>query len=276
MSGKGYAVRLHAIDGDSAATAQALSRVFGIDIQTAAQVLQSLPRIVKHDASQEDAERIAAALQTIGARVEVFAKPLQPVRVMIVGTPQPASRQPPAPANTQILEAGQSPAIPWGGLDLESLTPKTARVQSARLPPMASAAPDPRPEPVRADAPLELAPVSARAPVRPPAHALERVQLPAQVVARDHSPLPNDPPPSAAGTRDRFTLPDDPPPSAAVPAVRPASARLHVKPRPAAGAPAAGPVRAPEYHVVAAHPVARFLLALGATSAVFLLTLALL
>jgi hypothetical protein len=63
----------------------AMSRLFGIPPQVAEGLLNALPRVVRRDAEVLQAQRIVAALESIGGRADMVACPLRPAPVLIIG-----------------------------------------------------------------------------------------------------------------------------------------------------------------------------------------------
>jgi hypothetical protein len=71
----------------------AISRVFGIPIHAAEALVATLPRVVKRDASADQAERLVHALESIGGVAEAIPTRVVPAPVLVVGT-QPAHLKP--------------------------------------------------------------------------------------------------------------------------------------------------------------------------------------
>jgi hypothetical protein len=71
----------------------AISRVFGIPVQAAEALVTTLPRVVKRDASELQAERLVHALEAIGGVAEAVPTRVVPAPVLIVGT-QPLQPRP--------------------------------------------------------------------------------------------------------------------------------------------------------------------------------------
>lgn len=69
----------------------AISRVFGIPVEAAEALVASLPRVVKRDASETQAERLVHALEAIGGLAEAVPTRVVPAPVLVVGT-QPIQR----------------------------------------------------------------------------------------------------------------------------------------------------------------------------------------
>jgi hypothetical protein len=69
----------------------AISRVFGIPLQAAEALVATLPRVVKRDASEAQAERLVHALEAIGGLAEAVPTRVVPAPVLVVGT-QPIQR----------------------------------------------------------------------------------------------------------------------------------------------------------------------------------------
>lgn len=64
----------------------AISRVFGIPVQAAEALVATLPRVVKRDASHDQAERLVHALESIGGVAEAIPTRVVPAPVLVVGT----------------------------------------------------------------------------------------------------------------------------------------------------------------------------------------------
>jgi hypothetical protein len=64
----------------------AISRVFGIPVQAAEALVATLPRVVKRDASLDQAERLVYALESIGGVAEAIPTRVVPAPVLVVGT----------------------------------------------------------------------------------------------------------------------------------------------------------------------------------------------
>jgi len=71
----------------------ALSRVFGIPQPAAEALLATLPRVIRRDASAEQAERIVQALESIGGQAEAVPTRVVPAPVLLVGTHTPAKQE---------------------------------------------------------------------------------------------------------------------------------------------------------------------------------------
>jgi hypothetical protein len=84
----------------------AISRVFGIPVQAAEALVATLPRVVKRDASPDQAERLVYALESIGGVAEAIPTRVVPAPVLVVGT-QPAHLKP----ETLVRHAPRSGAL---------------------------------------------------------------------------------------------------------------------------------------------------------------------
>ncbi len=74
MTAERFDIWLHAIAPTAhEPAAAALGRVFGISVAAAEELIASLPRVVKRDASAEQTQRILAVLYAVGARAEAVA-----------------------------------------------------------------------------------------------------------------------------------------------------------------------------------------------------------
>ena len=111
----------------------ALQRVFGIDEQRAVAIQQTVPRAVKRNASPRDAEEIARALRSLGAKVE-----LRPHR----GDARASGAAMPRPGEARASVTGASrPPVASPSLP-PPLTPVPPSVPPAPLVPIGPAAPD--------------------------------------------------------------------------------------------------------------------------------------
>ncbi|MFO0694943.1 MAG: ribosomal protein L7/L12 [Polyangiales bacterium] len=103
-----YDVWLVSFDGGRGSAVQGLVRVFGVGADRAEQLLAALPHVVKHGVSRDEADRMKAALEGIGAHVEVhLARP----RARAATAPVEA---PPKPAAKDL----SADAIAGAGLDV--------------------------------------------------------------------------------------------------------------------------------------------------------------
>jgi hypothetical protein len=81
----------------------AISRVFAIPVQAAEALVATLPRVVKRDASESQAERLVHALEAIGGVAEAVPTRVVPAPVLVVGT-QPVQPR----AETLVRHASRS------------------------------------------------------------------------------------------------------------------------------------------------------------------------
>lgn len=133
----------------------ALQRVFGIDEQRAVAIQQTVPRAVKRNAPPRDAEEIARALRSIGAKVE-----LRPHR----GDARASGAAMPRPGEARSSATGQErpPELRASAVGLSRPEPSAA--SQSLPPPVASPASVP---PSSLPVPIE-APSTARRSSRPP------------------------------------------------------------------------------------------------------------
>jgi hypothetical protein len=164
--------------------------------------------------------------------------------------------------------------VMMGSLELESLAPRPARGQSARVRPMPAApaasalqpsAAVPEPSSAAWSQALEFPPAVAAAPFDLLQARSQPLELASAVSTR-----------ASLGPNNRFALPAYPPPSAAAGKMRSPNARMRPAPRRASSVSVKAPAHAHKHGALVAHPVTRFLGVLCALSAVFLLILAVL
>ncbi|MGD8860678.1 MAG: hypothetical protein PVI30_11770 [Myxococcales bacterium] len=86
-----------------------LHRVFGLDERVAAELVRSLPRVVKRNVRQDHAPRYEAALRELGADFELRPSPIRPQQIIAVAGGSP---QEPAPlrGDTMTLPPPASPS----------------------------------------------------------------------------------------------------------------------------------------------------------------------
>lgn len=123
---KRFDIRLEGFDpGAGEPPGEALARLFGMAPQSAERLVQSLPRIVKRDVEDAQAQRILEALQGAGAQVSLEASPIRPAAVMPVGKaaaehegelPDVASPAPAAPAVAKPTVVHSTPPRTGGTL----------------------------------------------------------------------------------------------------------------------------------------------------------------
>lgn len=148
MSEARFDVWLHGMsDTPGEPAAEALRRVFQLSAEVADGLVASLPRVVKRDASTEQAARIVAALQALGGRASAVQRPLAPVPVLRVGEEA---------AHTETAE----PSAP------RSATAETVKLGTLDLPQLASWFPQ--------SAPL---PASTVQEALPPAQSVQHVAV---------------------------------------------------------------------------------------------------
>jgi hypothetical protein len=92
--------------------AAALQRWFGIDAARAQRILATLPRVVRHGASQLEAEEMAAALRILGAKVDVRAAAPDP-KASGTDLVRPDRKR----ASVRTLESQEAPALAVGAED---------------------------------------------------------------------------------------------------------------------------------------------------------------
>lgn len=103
---RAFDIWLHGFPRDAPeAPPLAISRVFGIPVQAAEALVATLPRVVKRDASEKQAERLVYALQAIGGVAEAVPTRVVPAPVLVVGT-QPVQPR----AETLVRHAPRSAA----------------------------------------------------------------------------------------------------------------------------------------------------------------------
>ncbi|HMJ10596.1 MAG TPA: hypothetical protein VK524_04270 [Polyangiaceae bacterium] len=97
-----------------------LQRVFGIDPKRAAELVRSLPRVIKREVPSEQAERYQQALSSLGADFELRRSPIRPQRMIaVLGStrneelelPGPASSPPARAAVLAVADSWVEPAI---------------------------------------------------------------------------------------------------------------------------------------------------------------------
>jgi len=208
-TGPRFEVWLESLAGTTTESAeQALSRAFGIPLESAREMVAALPRVVKRDADAGLAARIVAALEAIGGRAQ--SRPAPGPGLAAANLPAARNGGPPSTASTLKL----------GTQDLHLLLPSTwSRPVAAPAPVHAHApahavdfahaptalpmpAPSIAPATTRADA-LQLA-VEPLHPVEARKRAPERVSLLAPELFGGHptpsvtparvSPAPHSPP----------------------------------------------------------------------------------
>ena len=87
MTERAFDIWLHGFPRDTReAPPVAISRVFGIPVQAAEALIATLPRVVKRDASENQAERLVHALEAIGGLAEAIPTRVVPAPVLVVGT----------------------------------------------------------------------------------------------------------------------------------------------------------------------------------------------
>lgn len=87
MTERAFDIWLHGFPRDTReAPPVAISRVFGIPVQAAEALIATLPRVVKRDASENQAERLVYALEAIGGVAEAIPTRVVPAPVLVVGT----------------------------------------------------------------------------------------------------------------------------------------------------------------------------------------------
>jgi hypothetical protein len=130
----------------------ALQRVFGIDEQRAVAIQQTVPRAVKRNAPPRDAEEIARALRSIGAKVE-----LRPHR----GDARASGAAMPRPGEARSSATGQErpPELRASAVGLSR--PELSTASQSLPPPVASPASVPPPSSLPV-------PIEARRSSRPP------------------------------------------------------------------------------------------------------------
>ncbi len=214
MSGGGVDIWIQSFapGGDPVA---ALQRVFGIDQARAMAIYQTIPRAVRRNAPQRDADEIATALRAIGAKVE-----LRPhkgdVRGSAPGAPRPAVRSSPGLPTIDAHTSGPGLALPiapptrsarGSGPAIEA-PPRTARSSGSGLPVPSFDAPSSADVATKTDASLD--------PFDPLASAGGSLELAFDPDAeRARAPKPKPTPPS--GTDRRSLIEAPPPPVAAEP-----------------------------------------------------------
>lgn len=120
----------------------ALSRVFGIPMQAAEALVSTLPRVVKRDATAEQAERLVHALEAIGGHAEAVPTRVVSAPVLVVGT-QPAAPRP----ETIVRHAPRAGAARPHAMLLESAgTSETLRLGTQEIEAFRLAALLPSPE----------------------------------------------------------------------------------------------------------------------------------
>jgi len=84
---RAFDVWLHGFPRDTReAPPLAISRVFGIPVQAAEALVATLPRVVKRDATETQAERLVHALEAIGGVAEAVPTRVVAAPVLVVGT----------------------------------------------------------------------------------------------------------------------------------------------------------------------------------------------
>jgi hypothetical protein len=236
---------------------EGLSRVFGISREKAQEFLARIPRIVKHDASPQQARQLGDALRAIGGRVRFepagttprrsrrpsAAAPPQPLPAAAARTPSmqhaaaapspaftpaSASRHPQPIASAPLVAAARAPQPPPSAETMKQGTSDMLGPGSIAPPRLPSSQPPAVASPLHASpaAPAAM-PTPAGAPAYPPsAHAAASVAPAAQA--------PGSAPPAA------FTIPTPAPPAVAMPpaAPQPLPAEPEYVPIPAPVAPA--------------------------------------
>ena len=118
MSEARFDIWLHAMaDAHGEPAAEALRRVFQLSAEVANGLVASLPRVVKRDASAEQAARIVAALQALGGSASAVQRPLAPMPVLRVGE-QAAHTEAPGPS---VTRGATAETVKLGTLDLPQL-----------------------------------------------------------------------------------------------------------------------------------------------------------
>jgi hypothetical protein len=201
MDQQRFDIWLRAFESNSAESGPAaLSRLFGIPPEVAAGLLRALPRVVRREAPVLQAQRIVAALESIGGHAEMVACALRPVPVVIVGKATedaPVHEESALPANgtlrlgTQELAAFGMSA--WGAAMADTLVePPRARevtVREVEAPAVVSvpAAAPAMPWQSLAIAPALAAPVARTTPLTSAPPAARTVPLSAPPPALAHA-----------------------------------------------------------------------------------------
>lgn len=181
--------------------AEGLVRVFGLKPERAAELVASLPRVVKRRLSRAQAERYQGALVEIGAEVELRASPILPQRIIAVaGAEKDDTFDPNESGQTLTLPP---PAPPSNDAHAGTRKARPAVMQStvvlkAAPPPAAVAA---EPEPQAGEAAL-AAPADVQAISLPPSVATVQI-APSPAAAVEPSVAPTMPLTSAWAELDR-------------------------------------------------------------------------
>jgi hypothetical protein len=172
VSDERFDVYLHGFDPAHPETPrQGLARVFGLDGAQAAELLVSLPRLVKRDLTQGEAQRYLLALESLGARAELRPGVLATPEVRAVAPSMPPLRwqsSAPAPAWEDPLAAAGS-ILPLAA-DVEP----EPWVTASSMPPRPSSAPAPPGWVATAELGSRHPPRSAPAPSMPLRQAYRR------------------------------------------------------------------------------------------------------
>jgi hypothetical protein len=152
--------------GGEVSPAEGLQRIFGIDAAAAAEVEQTVPRVVKHRVRPEAAEQMRRALESIGAVVEcrparpgrrveeAVSRPPEGISIPVAASAERLKIEPPV-MGTPALSASLAP---MGQLGLSASEPVARPPQPRPAPPMSHPLPTPGPQGLGAEPAVQVEP----------------------------------------------------------------------------------------------------------------------